>query len=112
MQYRSRRSLHLAPERSTHRTAFTNNRLSAPVRAWIAGLARKHRLDAPPLPVRQFISLDHSPRSESVDPERNESELSAAENPECRLDLGSAAYASPAEAQPAPMIGPVPSIWS
>jgi hypothetical protein len=27
------------------------------------------------------------PRSESFDPERNESVLSLAENPECRLDL-------------------------
>jgi hypothetical protein len=54
---------------------------------WIPLLSGQDPLNPPPLLVRQLISLDHLPRSESFDPERNESVRSPAENPECRLDL-------------------------
>lgn len=59
--------------------------------ARITRFPRQQRSDAFPLGVRQFVPFDHPSRSESEPSERNESTPNRVENPECRLDLDSAA---------------------
>src|SRR4029079_357723 len=55
--------------------------------AGIGLLAWPHLRDTRPLLVVELVSLRHALRSESMDPESNESEPIPDGNPECRLDL-------------------------
>lgn len=72
--------------------------------AGIAGFAWQQILDPRPLRVRQLISLDHRPCSESIDPEHKESSLRRDENPECRLILDDTASGDPCSPQGCPIL--------
>src|SRR5258708_23503776 len=68
------------PEGRVHKQTIVD-----PGATGIGGLAPQEVFDAPRLCIRHFVSPDHRARPESIDPERNESALSSAKNPECRF---------------------------
>ena len=55
LPYRSGRSSHRAPDRKTHKTPFTNSRLSAPAAAPVTGLAGQKLGDLIPLRVGKLV---------------------------------------------------------